>query len=336
MSYSPSNRLAPLMKFCDNCAMKTIRSIAQLKAAGIIKSIDSELDAVEQHFATAISPEMVSSIVDLDDSDPVYRQFVPSQQELIIKADERLDPIGDQSHSPVAGVVHRHQDRCLLMPVNVCAVYCRFCFRRDLIGPGKKAMTGEQLERAYAYIAEHEDIWEVILTGGDPLIMKPKQLAQILRALRQIKHVKVIRIHSRIPVVDPGRITDELLALLFEAQPCYLVLHANCAQEFSLAAKSACQKIVSCGIPMLSQSVLLKGVNDQLEPLIALMRQFVELGIKPYYIHQLDKARGISHFEVPIARGRELMTQLRQAVSGLCQPAYVIDAPGGTHGKQLL
>lgn len=319
----------------NNRAMKSIRSIAELQDAGIIQAVEPDLKQVETHFATAISAPMLEQM-QYDVSDPVYQQFVPDVRELNIAEDELEDPIGDLSHSPVEGLVHRHADRVLLMPVNVCAVYCRFCFRREHIGPNSAAMTPEQLDAAYDYIASHPQIREVIFTGGDPLMLKPQRLKVIISRLTSIAHVDVIRLHTRIPVVEPARINSELLSVLADIPVCYVVIHANHRQEFTAAADQACEQLRRQGVVLLSQSVLLKNINDNIEALSQLMRHFVGLGIKPYYLHQLDKARGTSHFAVDIAKGRKLMRQMREQLSGLCQPTYVLDEPGGVSGKQPL
>ncbi|MDF1760421.1 MAG: lysine-2,3-aminomutase-like protein [Coxiellaceae bacterium] len=314
---------------------KAIKNNQQLLEAGLVSDDETPaLNQVAESFSIAVSPEMVQILTDNPAATAVTRQFVPSIKELDIADDELEDPIGDTAYSPVAGVVHRHRDRCLLMPINVCAVYCRFCFRREKIGPGQAAMTPEQLENAYAYIESHNEIWEVILTGGDPLLLKAKQLAQIIKRLSAIEHVKVIRVHTRIPVVDSKRINSEMIATLQLHQPTYVVLHTNHADEFHDEAKRACNDLINAGIPMLSQSVLLKNVNDNLEALSDLMRLLVTLRIKPYYIHQLDKARGTGHFRVDPDKGLALMKQLREQYSGLCVPTYVIDTPGGVGGKQ--
>src|SRR5262249_52380216 len=220
--------------------------------------------------------------------------------------------------------------RVLLKLVNVCAVYCRFCFRREMIGPGKaNALSEKALEAALAYIAAHREIWEVILSGGDPLVLSARRLAAVMKRLGAIEHVRIVRVHSRVPAVDPARITSALVrALKASGKTTYVVLHANHARELTPAARAACAPIIDAGVPMLAQSVLLKGVNDDPDTLGALMRAFVECRIKPYYLHHLDRAPGTAHFRTPTARGQELMRALRTRYSGLCQPTYVIDTPG--------
>jgi lysine 2,3-aminomutase len=222
----------------------------------------------------------------------------------------------------------------LLKLVSVCPVYCRFCFRRSMIGPGHgEALTPDQLAEALTYIRAHPRIWEVILSGGDPLILSPRRIGEITAALAAIPHVKVLRWHTRVPVVAPELITTELVAALGStAQAVYVALHANHARELTPAARAACARLIEAGIVMVAQTVLLKGVNDDPDTLEALMRAFVETRVKPYYLHHLDLAPGTHHFRTTIARGRELMRTLRGRISGLAQPAYVLDIPGG-YGK---
>jgi lysine 2,3-aminomutase len=250
---------------------------------------------------------------------------------------ESADPIGDHAHEPVQGIVHRYPDRVLLKPVHVCAVYCRFCFRRAMVGPGGvRALSPDALAAALAYIREHPAIWEVILTGGDPLVLSPRRLGALVRDIAAIPHVKIIRIHTRVPVADPDRIGPALVrALKAQGKAVYVVLHANHPRELHDRARAACARLIDAGIPMLSQSVLLRGVNDDPETLGQLMRAFVENRIKPYYLHHGDLAPGTSHFRTTIGEGQALMRALRGRLSGLCQPAYMLDIPGG-HGKAPL
>lgn len=263
----------------------------------------------------------------------IARQFTRSPDEDTATEVERDDPIGDGAHSPVKGLVHRYPDRVLLLPHLACAAYCRFCFRRDRVGQPGGALSPEETEVALDYIRGRPEIWEVILTGGDPLMMAPARLAPLVRAVDAIDHVGVIRIHSRVPVSDPRRITDALVeALAAAGSAVYLVIHCNHASELSPETLAACRKVVSSGIPLLSQTVLLKGVNDDVATLTELMRALVRNRIKPYYLHHADLARGTGHFRTTLAEGQSLTRALRGAVSGLCQPTYVLDIPGG-HGK---
>jgi lysine 2,3-aminomutase len=222
----------------------------------------------------------------------------------------------------------------LLKVTHTCAVYCRFCFRREMVGPGKaEALTPTQLDAALAYIEADPAIWEVILTGGDPLMLSPRRLSALMTRLSRIEHVKVVRFHTRVPIADPAMITDALVAAMRSpTQATWVALHANHPRELTAQARAACARIIDAGMPMLSQTVLLAGVNDDAEVLAALMRAFVETRIKPYYLHHGDMAPGAAHFRTRLAAGQALIRQLRGDVSGLAQPTYMLDLPGG-HGK---
>ena len=305
---------------------KTIHTSAELVAANLIPAQAlSEIQAVADKYAISISPQLQ----DLMQHEGVRKQFVPSSAELINTPNELADPIGDLAYAPLKGIVHRYPDRCLLQPVNVCPVYCRFCFRRETIGPGNAALTPAELDACYAYIQNHPEMWEVILTGGDPLILKPKQLSKIIHSLDQIKHVEIIRIHTRIPIVDSSRVNAEMIEVLTQRKPVYVVLHINHPQEFTPQSIAAIEQLVDNGIVLLGQTVLLKDVNDNIETLGQLMRNMVRHRIKPYYLHHADLAAGTSHFRTTIADGQDLVAALRGYYSGLCQPQYILDIPGG-------
>jgi lysine 2,3-aminomutase len=315
---------------------QTLRSIAQLRDAGLVPgdrscSAAATLQEVAARYAVAITPAMAELIDRRDPDDPIARQFVPDPAELQVREEERADPIGDDACSPVDGIVHRHPDRVLVKLVHACPVYCRFCFRREMVGPGRRPpLSAPKRAAAEKYIREHPEIWEVILTGGDPLVLAPRSLHAAIASLAAIDHVRIIRVHTRVPAVAPERITPEMVAAL--AAPgatTFVALHANHPRELTAAARAACARIVDAGIPMLSQSVLLKGVNDDIDTLAELMRAFVECRIKPYYLHQADLAPGTSHFRTSIQDGQDLMHQLRTRLSGLCQPAFMLDIPGG-------
>jgi lysine 2,3-aminomutase len=315
--------------------LRTIRSVDDLVAAGLAApDAAPALEAVADRYSLAITPDMAALIDPNDPNDPVARQFVPDARELLASPDELPDPIGDGAHSPVEGIVHRYPDRVLLKLLHVCPVYCRFCFRREVVGPGgEQSLSPSALDTAMAYIAARPEIWEVILTGGDPLALSPRRLADVFRRLGHIEHVKIVRIHTRVPAVDPARITGELTDVLRGCgKTVYVALHANHPRELTPQARAACARLIDAGIPMVSQTVLLKGVNDSVDTLAALMRAFVEARIKPYYLHHADMARGTSHLRTSLKAGKELVRALRGHVSGLCQPAYVLDIPGG-HGK---
>lgn len=304
--------------------------MSDLIDAGLVRPDGHEaLAAVTARYAIGITPEMAGQIS--APSDPIARQFVPDPAEAITLPEERGDPIGDHAHSPLPGLVHRYPDRVLLKVTHTCPVYCRFCFRREMVGPdGDGPMTGAAFAAALAYIRAHPAIFEVILTGGDPLVLSARRIADITRQLAAIPHVRVLRWHSRVPVVAPARITPALTrALKAEGKAVYVAIHANHANEFTPAADAAIARLADAGIALISQSVLLKGVNDSVEALADLMRGFVARRIKPYYLHHGDLAPGTGHFRVEIARGKALVAALRGVLSGLCQPSYVIDIPGG-------
>ncbi len=312
----------------------TLRSPAALAAAGLIAPGRADLlGSVADRYAVAVTPAIAALINPADLADPIGLQVLPQVAELAIQLTERADPIGDDAHSPVAGVVHRYPDRVLLKVTHACAIYCRFCFRRETVGPGGGTMSAEELDAAMGYVAAHPEIWEVILTGGDPLVLSPRRLANVADRLARIEHVKILRVHTRLPVADPDAVTDELIAALKSArQTVYVALHANHPRELTPAARAACARIIDAGVAMVSQTVLLKGVNDSAEVLETLMRAFVETRIKPYYLHHADLAPGTAHLRTTLEEGQALMRAIRGRLSGLCQPAYVLDIPGG-HGK---
>jgi lysine 2,3-aminomutase len=314
---------------------KTLRTIGDLASAGLAARGDAAaLAEVATRYAVAVTPDMVRLIDRGDPADPIARQFVPDARELAQAPEERADPLDEARLSPAPGVVHRYPDRVLLKLTHVCPVYCRFCFRREAVGPGgPQALAGRALDSALAYIAATPAIWEVILTGGDPFMLSPRRIGEVTARLGAISHVKVLRWHTRVPAVEPARVTAELVAALkASAKTVYVALHANHPRELTAEARAACARIVEGGIPMLSQSVLLKGVNDNAETLAALMRAFVEARVKPYYLHHMDLAPGTSHFRVSVTEGRALLRALRGHLSGLAQPTYVLDIPRG-HGK---
>ncbi len=305
-----------------------LRTQAALIAAGLVPETQRPaLDAVAARYAIAIPPTLAALIESPDD--PIARQFVPHPDELRHAPHEHPDPIGDDALSPLKGIVHRYQDRALLKPLLACPVYCRFCFRREHVGPDGGLLSRPELAAALAWLAARPEIREVILTGGDPLMLAPSRLGAILRALDAIPHIETLRIHTRLPLATPERITPALLAALETTTPLWLVLHANHASEFTQAGRAALDRLRRAGLPLLGQSVLLAGVNDSPEALEALFRAMLAARVKPYYLHQLDPAPGTARFHVPIARGQALLRALRGRVTGLAWPTYVLDIPGG-------
>jgi lysine 2,3-aminomutase len=313
----------------------TLASPAALARAGLVAPERlAELEAVAARYAVAITPASAALIDPADPADPIGLQFLPDEAELGTAPDEVADPIGDLAKSPVEGIVHRYPDRVLLMPTRVCASYCRFCFRRERVGPGRgETLSAAELDAALAYIAGRPEIWEVILTGGDPMVLSERRLGELMGRLREIEHVKVVRLHTRVPAVAPERVTPALVsALKTSGKAVYVALHANHPRELTPEARAACARLIDAGIPMLSQSVLLRGVNDDPQVLAELMRAFVETRIRPYYLHHGDPAPGTAHLRLTLEEGQALVRTLRGRVSGLAQPTFVLDIPGG-HGK---
>jgi lysine 2,3-aminomutase len=287
---------------------------------------------VAERFSVALTEDVAALIDPADPADPIAAQFVPNADELNDAPEEQADPIGDARWSPLPGIVHRYPDRVLLKPLLVCPVYCRFCFRREQVGKGEGVLPPEALDRALDYIRAHPEIWEVIVTGGDPFLLSPRRIAAIVQTLDAIPHVAVIRFHTRVPIADPRRVRPTLVAALAAEKAVYVVVHANHPKELTEPVRQSVGRLVRAGIPVLSQSVLLRGVNDDPGVLEALFRGLVAMRVKPYYLHHPDLARGTAHFRLGIDEGQRLVGMLRGRVSGLCQPSYVLDIPGG-YGK---
>jgi lysine 2,3-aminomutase len=308
-------------------APRTLRSVEDILAHKLSPEPRAALDAVAARYAIAIPPALHALISRADD--PIGLQFIPHSDELTLAPHESADPIADEALSPVPGIVHRYPDRALLKPLLACPVYCRFCFRREQVGPDGGLLTAPELQAAYAYLTAHPEIREVILTGGDPLILSPRRLKQILQNLSAIPHIDLLRIHTRVPVADPSLITEALLAALTLEKPLFIAVHINHAKELTPDAVAALRKLQLLGIPILGQTVLLKDVNDSEAALGDLFRAMLRARIKPYYLHQLDPAPGTARFHVETTRGREILAKLRGKISGTAFPTYILDRPGG-------
>jgi lysine 2,3-aminomutase len=320
-------------KPADAQERRALTTPSHLLAAGLIEDKDLAVVAeVARTFGIGMTAQMRRLVDDENHEDPVAAQFVPTAAELNVTEQELHDPIGDEPHSPMPGIVHRYPDRVLLKPSTVCAVYCRFCFRRETVGAGSQALNDDELDAALAYIESRKEIWEVIVSGGDPFVLSPRRLEKIMLRLQGIAHVGVVRFHTRVPVVKPDIVNEAFIRAIKITKAVYVVLHVNHARELSEEAQRACAKLIDAGLPMLSQTVLLKNVNADTASLRTLFKRLVELRIKPYYLHHGDLARGTRHFRTSIAEGQELMRSLRGHISGLCQATYVLDIPGG-HGK---
>ncbi|RDW13861.1 lysine-2,3-aminomutase-like protein [Paracoccus thiocyanatus] len=308
-----------------------ITTVAALIRAGL--SDASQADALEQvaaEFRIRVSPAMREAVG--SPGDGVGAQFLPDPRELEIRPEELADPIGDAAFSPTPGLTHRYPDRVILHVTKTCAVYCRFCFRREVVGEDGR-LPEPELAAALDYIARTPAIREVILTGGDPMVLSARRIAALIARLEAIAHVDMVRFHSRIPVVAPDRIDAAMLAALRpERLAVWVVVHINHAQELTGAGRAALARLADAGIPLLSQTVLLKGVNADAEVLAELFQALVRNRVKPYYLHHCDLARGTGHFRTSIAEGQAIMDALRGRISGTCLPSYVLDLPGG-HGK---
>jgi len=307
---------------------RTLRTARELVGAGLIAAgREAAIGKVAEKYAVAIPPALAALIGDAED--PIGRQFVPDEAELTTVAGESADPIADEALSPIKGIVHRYPDRVLLKPILACPVYCRFCFRREQVGPDGGVLGTHDLAHLYAWLKARPAIREVILTGGDPLLLSPRRLGAIVSELSQIPHIETLRVHTRVPIATPERITKALTSALSAGLPMWVVTHANHAREITEAARAAVGRMLASGIPVLGQSVLLAGVNDSEEALEALFRAMIVARIKPYYLHQLDRAPGTARFHVPIARGRALLAGLRGRIPGHALPTYIVERPGG-------
>jgi lysine 2,3-aminomutase len=314
---------------------QTLRTADALVSARLIPESNAEnIAAVAQRYAMAITPAIAELIDPADPNDPIARQFVPDIRELHTHAAERTDPIGDRLKSPAPGIVHRYPDRVLFKVASICPVYCRFCFRREMVGPEHgETLSPAEMDAAFDYIRRNAMIWEVILTGGDPFILSERRIRHITETLGRLPHLQILRWHTRVPIADPDRVTDAFVAALSASQKTvFVALHVNHVRELTPAARSAIAKLVDGGIPVVSQTVLLKGVNDEVDTLETLLRALVATRVKPYYLHHGDLAPGTAHFRTSIERGQRLMTELRRRLSGLALPTYVLDIPGA-HGK---
>ena len=277
----------------------------------------------------AITPYYLS-LIDLEDEyDPIRRQAVPTAHELESAPYEAADPLHEDTDSPVKGLTHRYPDRVLFLVTDQCSMYCRHCTRRRFAGQTDCAVPMEQIEKCIEYIRQHEEVRDVLLSGGDALMLGDGLLERIIAELRAIEHVEIIRIGSRTPVVCPQRITPELCAMLKKYHPIWVNTHFNHPNEITPEAAAACARLADAGIPLGNQSVLLAGVNDCVHVMKKLVNELVYIRVRPYYIYACDPSLGLSHFRTPVSKGIEIMEGLRGHTSGLCVPTFVVDAPGG-------
>jgi lysine 2,3-aminomutase len=309
---------------------RTLRNPGDLAHAGLVgEAALPALEAIAARYATAITPAMAALINPADPADPIGLQYIPDAAELITAPHELEDPTADAPFTPVKGVVHRYPDRALLKPLLACPVYCRFCFRREKVGPDGGLLTEAELQSALAWFEANTAIREVILTGGDPLMLSARRLSEILGRLSGMEHMETLRIHTRVPVADPARVTAPLVAALRQAKPVFIAVHANHAREFTPDAAQALAQLAEAGLPLLGQSVLLRGVNDNTSALEALLRAMIRNRIKPYYLHSLDPAPGTARFQVAEAEGLALMAALRGRLPGHALPLFIRETPMG-------
>jgi lysine 2,3-aminomutase len=297
-----------------------------------IKLTDAEEEGVKKSLETlrmAITPYYLS-IIDPEDSDcPIRKQAIPSVMELHLSKADLLDPLHEDEDSPVPGLTHRYPDRVLFLITDMCAMYCRHCTRRRFAGQTDSESPSERIQKGIDYIARTPEVRDVLLSGGDALLISDKLLENIIQKLRQIHHVEIIRIGTRVPVVMPQRITDDLVNMLKKYHPVWINTHFNHPDEMTPEAVESCRKMADAGIPLGNQSVLLRGVNDNTDIMKKLVHKLVMNRVRPYYIYQCDLSMGLEHFRTPVSKGIEIIENLRGHTSGYAVPTYVVDAPGG-------
>ena len=306
-------------------------TVEELKEAGISITPEEEegIRKCLQSLRMAVTPYYLS-LIDLGDpDDPIRRQAIPTASELHQSAADLLDPLHEDSDSPVKGLTHRYPDRVLLLVTDQCSMYCRHCTRRRFAGQTDQAVPVTQIDACIDYVRAHPEVRDVLISGGDPLVMSDERLEHVISELRKIPHVEIVRIGSRTPVVMPQRITPELCNMLKKYHPIWLNTHFNHPKEVTEESKRACAMLADAGIPLGNQSVLLSGVNDCVYTMKKLMHELVKMRVRPYYIYQCDLSMGLEHFRTPVSKGIEIIEALRGHTSGFCVPTFVVDAPGG-------
>lgn len=277
----------------------------------------------------AITPYYLSLIDPKDKFDPVRMQAIPTKNEMYQAPSDLLDPLHEDSDSPVPGLTHRYPDRVLLLTTDQCSMYCRHCTRRRFAGQHDASVGTEQVDKCIEYVRDHEEVRDVLLSGGDALMLSDDKLEYIISRLRAIDHVQIVRIGSRTPVVCPQRITPELCNMLHKYHPIWLNTHFNHSNEITPEAAAACARLADAGVPLGNQSVLLAGINDCVHIMKKLVNDLVKIRVRPYYIYQCDLSMGLEHFRTPVSKGIEIIEALRGHTSGFCVPTFVVDAPGG-------
>ena len=287
------------------------------------------IDGSGDKLTMSIPPYFASLMDPVNPACPIRLQCVPQDDELTIGPEEMSDPCGEDKHSPVHGLVHRYPDRVLFLVNEMCAMYCRYCTRSRMVGDGKRTLSMETYNAAFEYIRSHKQIRDVLISGGDPLTMGDRVLEHIIKTLKEIPHVEFVRIGTRIPVTLPQRITSDLVNMLKKYSPIWMSIHFNHSKEITKRVKFACDLLADSGIPLGSQTVLLKGINDDPKVMKQLMHNLLMIRVRPYYIYQCDPIHGSKHFRTPVTTGIEIMEKLRGHTTGYAVPTYVIDGPGG-------
>jgi len=308
-------------RLTDVADLKRVLTLTPEEEEGVARAL--------QHLRMAITPYFASLLDPQNPGCPLRRQVVPTTQELVIGQADMADPLSEDEHSPVPGLVHRYPDRVLVLVTDQCAAYCRHCTRRRLVGAKQQVMGLEQMDRVVRYVAEHTEVRDVLISGGDPLIMSDRHIEYLLARLRAIPHVEIIRLGTRVPVYLPQRITPELVEMLRRYHPLYINIHFNHPAEVTPEVKQACARLVDAGIPLGSQTVLLRGINDCPHIMKRLMQLMLTIRVRPYYLYQCDLSQGIEHFRTSVAKGIEIIESLRGHTTGLAVPQFCIDAPGG-------
>lgn len=301
--------------------LKRYIPLTESEEEGIIKCLEN--------LRMSITPYYLSLIDIKNPKDPIRKQSIPTSNELKISKEDLDDPLHEDEDSPVPGLTHRYPDRALLLITDQCAMYCRHCTRRRFAGQKDDAQPLSQIDNAIEYIKNTPVIRDVVLSGGDALLMSDDRLEYIIKKLREIPHVEIIRLGSRVPVVMPQRITDNLVNMIKKYHPIWINTHFNHPNEITKESKEACEKMANAGIPLGNQSVLLRGVNDCMHVMKKLVNDLAKIRVRPYYIYQCDLSNGIQHFRTPVSKGIEIIEGLRGHTSGYCVPTFVVDAPGG-------
>lgn len=307
-----------------------ITKAEQLKL--LLNLSQAEVEAIEVskgRLATAITPYFAKLMSRTDSNCPIRRQAIPTMEEFHVSPHDLLDPCAEDEHSPVRGLVHRYPDRVLLLVTDKCAVYCRYCTRRRIVGSSEKCISEKELDQAIGYIQANKKIRDVLISGGDPLLLEDDHLESILAKVRKVPHVEIIRIGSRVPVTLPQRVTPSLVAMLKKYHPLWMSIHFSHPKEITKEVRKSCDMLAEAGIPLGSQTVLLRGINDRPSTMKRLMHELLKTRVRPYYIYQCDLAMGTEHFRTPIAVGINIIEKLRGHTTGYAVPSFVIDAPGG-------